>query len=635
MQRLPDIPPRLSDDIAFLTKNGFDFQTLQQVERRARKLNLSAATVLIRSGFLTQTTYYRCMAHELGVGFVQQPPLNPTPISELPEPEELQDLARVQMTTHHHAEGEVDCGRWEYHLAPDANMLQLLRKHLARSAEIARCIKVTSHQSNLNNLIKRSSVELLRNATESLHQSLPQYSAKRVITKMQAACILLLICAIAGLWLAFGTIVPIVLHLFAMALYLGRAAMRFSAWKGCARADIQPVFTQIADEDLTPYSILVALYEEENQVNGLVAALSDIDWPAEYLEVKLICEADDHATLQACQRAIDSNGLSHFSVVKVPDGQPRTKPRALNYALPLCVGEFVVVYDAEDRPHPQQLKQAYQAFRSGPPNLSCLQAPLVIDNHHQHWLPRLFAIEYSALFDGLLPALARRQLPLPLGGSSNHFERHALVNIGAWDPYNVTEDADLGLRLARAGCITGVLSCPTFETAPIELDVWLRQRTRWFKGWYQTFLVHTRTIWQLKKELNSVGFIAFHLMTFGLALSALAYPFLGFNIAAIALDLLQDQVPLWKKYLLGLDIACILIGFGVYGLLASRTLALRKMSALCSSLWLLPIYWMLMSAAAWRALWQLFSDPHKWEKTPHLPRHSNSESNRRNSRHEW
>ena len=627
-----DNPPRLSEDIAFLAKFGWSIHTLLEVERRARKLNLPAATVLIRSGTLSQNTYYRQMARELGVSFVQQSPLDPTPISNLPGPEELQYLARVQITNIHHSTGGANFGGREYHLAPDANLLQLLRKHLARSTQVARSIKVTSHRSNLNNLIKRSSAELLKNAAESLHQRLPQFSAKHVVTVLQAVCILLLIQGIAGLWFTFGTVVTIVLHLFAMALYLGRAAMRFSAWKGCVGTDAPPALTPIPDENLTSYSILVALYDEENQVDGLVAALSDIDWPVELLEVKLICEADDDGTLQACQRAINCNRLSHFSIVKVPNGQPRTKPKALNYALPLCCGEFVVVYDAEDRPHPHQLKQAFQAFRNGPPNLSCLQAPLVIDNHHEHWLPRLFAIEYSVLFDGLLPALARMKLPLPLGGSSNHFERRTLVNIGAWDPYNVTEDADLGLRLARAGCSTGVLSCPTYESAPIDLDVWMRQRTRWFKGWYQTFLVHTRHLWRLKNDLDPVGFLAFQLMTFGLALSALAYPFLGFNIAAIALDLAKDQVPVWKKYLLGLDIACIAIGFGVYTLLASRTLALRKMAGLCSSLWLLPIYWMLMSAAAWRALWQLFTCPHKWEKTPHLPRQS---ANRENQRNGW
>jgi cellulose synthase/poly-beta-1,6-N-acetylglucosamine synthase-like glycosyltransferase len=270
------------------------------------------------------------------------------------------------------------------------------------------------------------------------------------------------------------------------------------------------------------------------------------------------------------------------------------------------------------------LKQAHQAFREGNANLACLQAPLVIDNYSDNWLASMFAIEYSALFDGLLPVLGHQKLPLPLGGSSNHFKRRTLVEIGAWDPYNVTEDADLGLRLARAGCVADVLTCPTYETAPVDLDVWMRQRTRWFKGWYQTFLVHTRQIGKLRQDLGMAGFFSFQLMTVGMTLSALINPFLLFFVVKIAADMGDDNVPTWKLCLLGLDIFCIIIGHGAFIALASRTLALRNMSALRSSFWMLPIYWLLMSAAAWRALWQLFRCPHKWEKTPHLRRQSSA-----------
>ncbi len=172
-----------------------------------------------------------------------------------------------------------------------------------------------------------------------------------------------------------------------------------------------------------------------------------------------------------------------FELVIAPAVEPRTKPKALNAALPSARGTFVVVYDAEDRPEPDQLRRALDAFAAGDQQLACAQARLTIDNTADSWLARLFTAEYAGLFDVFLPSLAAWKLPLPLGGSSNHFRTDVLRRIGAWDPYNVTEDADLGMRLARHGYRTTVIASTTYEEAPARLHPWLKQRTRWFKGW--------------------------------------------------------------------------------------------------------------------------------------------------------
>ena len=179
----------------------------------------------------------------------------------------------------------------------------------------------------------------------------------------------------------------------------------------------------------------------------------------------------------------------------MPDLQPRTKPKALNYALPLARGEYVVIYDAEDRPEPGHLRQALRAFRAGPSNLAAVQARLNLYNTNlyntkENWLTRQFTIEYCALFDGLLPALDRLRLPIPLGGTSNHFRASALRWLMAWDPFNVTEDADLGIRLARYGYRCRMLGSTTYEEAPARPMSWLKQRTRWLKGYMQTWRVH-------------------------------------------------------------------------------------------------------------------------------------------------
>ncbi len=620
--QLPGVPPRLSDDIEFLVKYGCDINMLIDVEKRARKLKLPASTVLTTSGALSQDTYYRVVAQELGLEFVPDSPADPRPITQPVSFDGLHKLARVLPISKVRSSVEIDFGPREFHLAPDRNLLRLLKRHFKRSMQLKHRLKISSHSSNLQNLIERCSSSLLFNARNSLHSNLPQCSAKHVITVAQTIRIILTFQVTTVLWLKFDTFVPVLLHVIALLLYLGRAGLRFFAWKLLKTRKTLSLVTDFADEDLPIYSVLVALHDEAGVVEELVISLSKIDWPWEFLEIKLVCEADDRLTLEACHSVLKNNQYPMVSIVKVPACEPRTKPKALNYALQLCRGKFVVVYDAEDRPDPQQLRQAYEKFRAGPPNLACLQAPLVIENSGTNWLSRMFAIEYSALFDGLLPALGSKQLPLPLGGSSNHFKRTTLVHIGAWDPYNVTEDADLGLRLARAGCWAAVLSCPTFETAPTKLGVWLPQRTRWFKGWFQTWLVHTRQIRLLYQDLGVAGFINFQLMTLGTALSALTNPFLLYFVITAFLDIAQHSPPVWKQYLLVLDLISFAAGYGIYMLLAARTLRLRGMTAYKSMFWALPVYWVLTSVAAWRAIMQLFKCPHKWEKTPHTRRQS-------------
>jgi cellulose synthase/poly-beta-1,6-N-acetylglucosamine synthase-like glycosyltransferase len=214
------------------------------------------------------------------------------------------------------------------------------------------------------------------------------------------------------------------------------------------------------------YTVLCPLYREDNMVGILSRRLAQIDYPTEKLDIKLILEADDAETIDAANRVA---WPAHVQVIIVPPGRPRTKPKALNYALTFARGAFVTVYDAEDAPHPGQLRAALDAFAGGGPDLGCVQAPLLIDNARMGWLPSQFAAEYAIQFDAVLPLLARLGFPLMLGGTSNHFRTHALTSAGAWDPFNVTEDADIGYRLARDGWRFAMIAPPTWEEAPISL----------------------------------------------------------------------------------------------------------------------------------------------------------------------
>ncbi|MCY0093379.1 glycosyltransferase family 2 protein [Hoeflea ulvae] len=336
------------------------------------------------------------------------------------------------------------------------------------------------------------------------------------------------------------------------------------------------------------------------------------------LDIKYVCEAEDEATIAAL---LAQHLGPDSEIVRIPNFGPRTKPKALQYALQGARGSLVAVYDAEDKPAPGQLHEAWNAFCNGGPKLGCLQAPLAIANLRSSWTAGLFALEYSGLFRILVPFLARTGMPIPLGGTSNHFRRSALEEVGGWDPHNVTEDADLGMRLYANGYRTGTLHSATVESAPVSLDVWTRQRTRWFKGWAQTWLVAMRHPVKTCRSLGACGFVVFQLMIAGMLVSALAHP-LMFVFIALTMAWLasggQPHVSTLHHVLMWTDIANIggsyltFIATGWRGFTGHERTRLKRR-------WLLltPAYWLLMSYAGWRALKQLATNTHLWEKTPH------------------
>ena len=282
------------------------------------------------------------------------------------------------------------------------------------------------------------------------------------------------------------------------------------------------------------------------------------------------------------------------------------------YALPTTSGEFVVLYDAEDRPHPMQLQEAWLRFSTSDENLACLQAPLVIANGAQGWLSSMFAFEYAALFRGLLPFLSRGRLLFPLGGTSNHFRRAALEHVGGWDPYNVTEDADLGTRLRRFGYRCEMITHPTCEDGPTMTRDWISQRTRWFKGWMQTWLVHMRRPLVLLRDLGTGSFLVSQIVFAGMVVSALAHPILlGSAVFLLGELVLAGRVSLSKSVLIFLDSTNVILGYLAFLALGFQTLTLREKTGFWRIVALTPPYWLLMSLAAWRALYQVIVRPHE------------------------
>lgn len=373
------------------------------------------------------------------------------------------------------------------------------------------------------------------------------------------------------------------------------------------------------DGDLPVYSVLVPLFRETAVLPDLVAALSALDYPAAKLDCILVLEASDQETLAIAS----AMKLPPFMrVVVVPDRTPRTKPKALNYAMHMARGSFVVVYDAEDVPDPQQLRAALAVFSKHGPRFVCVQARLAIHNAKASWLTRQFALEYAALFEGLLPALAAFNLPTPLGGTSNHFRRPFLEKIGGWDPHNVTEDADLGIRIARAGGRIAMVDSTTWEEAPERLRPWIGQRSRWLKGWMQTYLVHMRRPVRLWSDLGAMNFLAFQALMGGVLLSSLFHPlFYGLlaweiwhgDVFAAGATYVESGLALMAGF-------NMLAGYASAMLLAALAVMRTRRASLAPHVLLMPCYWLLVSWAALRGMVQLVTAPFYWEKTTHAAR---------------
>jgi cellulose synthase/poly-beta-1,6-N-acetylglucosamine synthase-like glycosyltransferase len=313
----------------------------------------------------------------------------------------------------------------------------------------------------------------------------PEFSAATGLRTWQKSALALLIIGLtAGALLAPKPTIVVLLAAMAVPFLMAAALRAAALWHVLMHASVvaDAPLRAANDAELPSYSVLVPLFREGSVVPHLLGALRDIDYPHDKMDVLLIVESIDQET----QAALANAKLApHMRVVVVPDGEPRTKPRALQYALQLTRGEYVVVFDAEDAPECDQLRGAAAVLGKSGGRLGCLQAQLNIYNSDASWLTRQFTIEYTALFDCILPTLQRLGLPVPLGGTSNHFPRAVLDAVGGWDPFNVTEDADPGIRLARQGWHVAVLPSTTWEEAPPTFGVWLGQRTRWLKGWMQ------------------------------------------------------------------------------------------------------------------------------------------------------
>jgi glycosyltransferase XagB len=467
---------------------------------------------------------------------------------------------------------------------------------------------------------------LSRRAVFELDSLDPQMSARTVVTAGQMITAYALFAAfLAGLIVA--PLVTVVAVNIALSLfYLGSFVFKgllVSVGGGRSLAGDETVAIEaraLREEELPVFTVLVPMFREAQMLPQLAHALRNLDYPLGKLDIKIVLEAGDRETAEAA-RTLGLEGV--FEIIVVPRSLPQTKPKACNFALRFARGEYLVIYDAEDRPEPDQLRKVVAAFRRSPPNTACLQCRLNYYNANENWLTRMFTLDYTLWFDHVLPGLERLGMPIPLGGTSNHFRIDVLRELHGWDPFNVTEDADLGMRLGQKGYRVGVVDSTTYEEASCRTGQWIRQRSRWMKGYMQTLLVHTRRPLHLARSAGLLGFFGFLFFIGGTVLAGLINPIFWVLYAFWAVAGAASFDWFFPQALLFLCLFNLLAGNGAFTYLLMLGPIRRGWLDLIPFSLTLFGYWALISVAAYKGLWELMRDPFFWDKTRHgISRHS-------------
>lgn len=596
-----DDSPALPGEIAFLAAHGVPIELLRRVADTAQATGVHADQVLIREDWLPEGEFYRALAIELGLPFVgsglKLGPGTRFPhncrygVGPLADPTDGPSLA----------------------IAPYSEALAWV---LALPRPLPRGLVVTTPSLLTAAVLRARAGEIILRAAKSLADAEPHRSCLDGCTLAQRAAAALGAGTLGAAVILAPRITMTAVTLLSASLFFAMVVIRIAASRERAPVSIDAGLPGMNDRDLPIYTVIVPLYREARVFGQLVRALEALDYPRAKLQAMLVIEADDP---QMAAAVAGARVPGFCEVVVAPPGLPRTKPRALNIALPLARGAFTVVYDAEDVPEPDQLRAAVATFAAARPDVACLQARLAIDNTNDNWLTRLFTIEYATLFDVINPGLVKLDIPISLGGTSNHFRTSVLEELHGWDAWNVTEDADLGIRLALSGYRVDDLPSTTWEEAPSTLPAWLRQRTRWMKGFMQVIVSHSRNPIRTLRDLGPFRFFATVSLTLGTVATALGYPFF---VAIVIAWILSGSLP-GDAHPIGTLEAAVglnLLAAGFVAITAPAITALRRRGWL-ARLWpfvgVLPLYFALMTVAAWRGLYELALQPFRWNKTEH------------------
>jgi glycosyltransferase XagB len=588
----------LPPEIAFLARYGVSIDVLASIAALPAPAHAACPgydEIAIRNGFVTEEQYYRALAAELQLPFIENP-------DELRLSVDLQSLQALLV--------QIKSSKLRALAAPVRHRLSYLvgcnRAHLAGLA-------ITT-PSRLKAVLRRDLRK--RTGVYAAHSTSfipPGHSVFDGLANWQIGMLLLI-----TPFLSYSLTVDLIgtlstIGIILLPVFIMNMMIRVTALNNLNKTSIE--YDQLNDDQLPIYTIIVPLYRENRIIHQLISGLTSLNYPKAALDIKILVEENDPETLA---RLRESDLPPYFEIIVAPPGLPQTKPRALNIGLQEATGVYVTVFDAEDIPERDQLRLAASMFASLPTRVGSLQAELRIDNGVDSLSALFLALEYAGLFTVLNPGLVQSKLPFLLGGTSNHFRVDVLRNIGGWDAWNLTEDADIGCRLVANGYSLMVMDSYTQEEAPIAWGAWVRQRVRWMKGFIQTAMTLSQTPRMMCDKIGIKSFIVLLTLSIGTVLSALFFPialigvpimfwaygdafrvmspfsvFLGFTLAFYIVGLISMIVPTW-------------IGAKRAGLHTWRFMSL-----------LMPLYAVAISISAWISLIEIARRPFYWDKTEH------------------
>ncbi|MEN9598076.1 MAG: hypothetical protein RL596_387 [Bacteroidota bacterium] len=593
-----------------LSAGQFTLSKLEQIEVIAEEFNYASIKAALNFGFLTRKEYVNFLER---AGYPLVDVRNEVIDQGFVEKCDLQHLnSFLYLPIRHDGKGRLIVAAAD---PMDEKLIGALENQFA-----TRITMVAASDLDITWMVHKLRGEYyVKEAVFSLMRKDPSSSGLTTFTDAQLVFIFGII-ALFFLLLTFNFINTFIFfNLFFSCSFLFAILFKlFLALKG-SRYELHETITKdevraVADDSLPVYTILLPVYKEDKLIRKLIWNLRSLDYPRGKLDVKLLIEEDDDKTLNAV-RNLDFP--ANFETIVVPFHMPKTKPKACNYGLFFCKGKYLTIYDAEDVPDSDQLKKVVALFRKLPKDYIVLQGALNYFNKNENLLTRMFTLEYSYWFDYMLPGLQSLDVPIPLGGTSNHFKLDKLIELGGWDPFNVTEDADLGVRVFEKKYKVGVVNSTTLEEANNETFNWIRQRSRWIKGYMQTTLVHMRNPPKLIGKIGWRGFFGFNFFVGGTPITFLLYPvLLLFFVVYVIFDLQAVRVvfPDWVLYI------------SIFNFVAGNTLMIyvnmlavfkRRYYELILFAVLNPFYWLLHSIAAYKGLWQLIYKPFYWEKTNH------------------
>ncbi len=447
----------------------------------------------------------------------------------------------------------------------------------------------------------------------------PENSAARVLTNAQKIWMILISLVLVGLAIWNFRNFLIGINAAFTIIYMMMLVYKFFLVASAVGSDLEIPITdeevaELKDDELPVYTILIPVYKEAAVLHSLLNSIENLDYPKIKLDVKVLLEQEDKETIDAF---VNINPPDFIKGVIVPTSLPKTKPKACNYGLIHAKGEYIVIFDAEDQPNRDQLKKVVAAFNKSPENVICVQAKLNYFNRQQNILTQWFSSEYSMWFDLFLPGLDASNVPIPLGGTSNHFKKYALLEAGAWDPHNMTEDADLGIRLYKLGYRTKIVDSTTYEEANSNVKNWIRQRSRWVKGYMQTWLVHMRHPFKLIRDIGLKAFFSFQMVIGGNIFTVIINPLYWIITAAWFLFHFNILTSIFPGPIYYLGAFSLFFGNFAFTYMNVAGAMRRKYYDLVKYALLSPVYWVLMSIGGWRGFIQLLTKPHYWEKTIH------------------